>query len=274
MLSDRFNDFQEKLNRLVLEHQRLGYMTCGKELQSQACVELDAIRNEAAVLKAEIVEVGDEDSANAMLGFQCAASALIGELKMWIALKEDRAHDAWTCLVAAQHSAEAALRAHPATGELEKYAKRLAAIEAVVFPPQTFTSAGAVITYAECSICGKEYGECEHVMGRAYMGTFCAKIIKNSRVKEVSVVDEPADKGCRITSVENENGVMVDRMTFRPLPADTSRDTAEATKPSSARKQAAGRSFNATAIIVRSGMEDATSMSSANGEQKGEEECQ
>jgi hypothetical protein len=71
------------------------------------------------------------------------------------------------------------------------------AIEELVFPPQVFFSAGLVVQKSICSICGTEYGDCFHVVGRPYMRELCRRILTNVVPDHVAIVNEPANKRCR-----------------------------------------------------------------------------
>jgi hypothetical protein len=115
----------------------------------------------------------------------------MNELEMWIAFKDDNPNATWDCLINAEMSTINAIRAHPTATQWEKNASRLNDIESLLFPPMTFLSPGMIIKYNECSICGKEYGECNHIRGRAYMGRFCSRILKDVEVEEISFVNEP-----------------------------------------------------------------------------------
>ena len=62
-----------------------------------------------------------------------------------------------------------------------------------------------IVDRSECSICRKEYSECDHITGKSYMGKMCARIIKEFKeLRDVSVVYEPADKRCRIVKMVDE----------------------------------------------------------------------
>jgi hypothetical protein len=117
--------------------------------------------------------------------------------------------------IEAQSNARTALQAHHIAKDLnlEKYTEKLYLLEKLLFPPQMFLSLGLIIKESKCSICGKEYGECKHIVGKAYMGQMCNRIITKSEVKEVSVVEEPANKHARILTV-TDNGVTRDLMTW------------------------------------------------------------
>ena len=154
-----------------------------------------------------------------MLSLENLIDAMINELKMWIALKEDNPNEAWDFLINAQSAVRTAAQAHSIAIDLnaEGYANKLHLLEKLLFPPQMFFSPGLIIEKAECSICGKEYGECEHIVGKAYMGKMCYKIItKIKEMKEVSIVEEPANKHARMLQFTDE-GVTRDFMTWRRI---------------------------------------------------------
>lgn len=194
----------------------LCFATRGSELQEEAANTLKALRERVTELKKQVVTQSDEESANLLLGWENLLTSYIEELNMWVAIKADRMGTAWTSLVLAQRHLSWALRAHPSMSYDADRVERLHDIEHVVFPPQLYSSIGGVVTKTECSICGKEYGECDHVVGRAYMGEFCCRIIRKMDLKEVSLVEEPEDKLCRIASFQ-DGAVVRDYLTLRPV---------------------------------------------------------
>jgi hypothetical protein len=198
-------------------------MSRAKELQVGACVKLSELRKKASALKKQMVAVMDEDSANAMLSFEEMIDALTNELRMWIALKDDDPNSAWSFLVNAQGTARTAMQAHEVARHLEGYIERLHTLEQLLFPPQVFFSPGIVIQHSKCSICERQYGECDHVVGRAYMGEMCVRIITEIKeVKEVSLVNEPANKHARILRI-TDGSVTRDFLTWRVI-SDPSSD--------------------------------------------------
>jgi hypothetical protein len=121
------------------------------------------------------------------------AEAFINELNMWIALKEEKYAKAWDFLVEAQMAATNAMQAHCIADHLESYVVRLSAVEEIIFPNHGFLSIGAIVQKSECTICGQEYGTCDHLVGEPYMGELC----------------------CRFT---DKSGHMVDAFTLRVVP--------------------------------------------------------
>ncbi len=220
-MNDRVVDFQRKFAEIATDCQKFCFMTRAKELQEEACNRLDELYNEAHALKLDLIYQKDEDAANAMLSFENTMTALRDELKMWIALKEDDPGSAWDYLVNAQRDARTALQVHTVGEHLIGYIQHLDILEHVLFPSQMFMSVGIIVTEAICSICGEEYGECDHIKGKAYMGEQCVRIINEvAQLEEVSIVDNPANKHCRIVSF-SDGGVTRDFLTWRVIKKDT-----------------------------------------------------
>ena len=101
---------------------------------------------------------------------------------------------------------------------------RLDAIEKLVFPPQIFLSTGMIVRSEICSICEKDYADCEHLVGMPYWGRFCFRRLKDIRPDHVAIVEEPANKLCRLTHFSAEGG-MRNRMTWRIEPSETQAET-------------------------------------------------
>lgn len=183
-------------------------------LQLEAIENVLAIRESIAPEMAAAIENGNEDYANLLLGCDCVTSALVAELKMWLLLKEDKPDAAWDELVTAQMASVDAVHAHSGFAHLAAHNHKLEAIEHLVFPPQVFVSSGMVVGKQECSICGTEYGDCDHLVGKPYMGRFCYIIAKDFSLDHVAIVEHPADKRCRVQHFYVEDG-MRNRMTWK-----------------------------------------------------------
>jgi hypothetical protein len=77
-----------------------------------------------------------------------------------------------------------------------------------------FLSPGFLILSSKCSICGKEYGFCDHLIGLPYMGQLCAREITEMKIEEISIVPMPANKSARVR-VMSLDGCMRNTMTWR-----------------------------------------------------------
>jgi hypothetical protein len=223
-MNEKVKAFQCEFNEIAEECQMFCFMSRAKEFQVEACKKLDALREKASALKEQMIVLTDEDSANAMLSFEEMIDALVNELKMWIALKEDNPNSAWDFLTNAQSAARTAMQAHEVASHLEGYIERLHALEKFLFPPTLFFSPGIVIKHSKCSICGQEYGECDHVVGRAYMGKMCTRELTDIEVTEVSLVEEPANKRARVLIIK-EGGVTRDFLSWRVISDPLSDET-------------------------------------------------
>jgi hypothetical protein len=200
------------------EAQTMAFLPRASELQEAAMKEIDGFMQKLAERKAGYVRNSDETAANCVLAMEFTLRAVQSELAMWLKVKGESAEEAWNDLIAAQEFLGAALLVRHQLGldttGIENLLRRLLFIEHWVFPPQMFNSIGGTAQRRECSICDAEYDDCDHVIGRAYMGKMCHTIIREANLAEVSFVTNPADKRCRTTHFSDQ-GKMRNRMTWR-----------------------------------------------------------
>ncbi|GER86525.1 hypothetical protein KDW_06870 [Dictyobacter vulcani] len=215
-ISEEIDAFENEWRVLLNECQNFCFATRAKEFQAQAREKLKELEAKAQTLKKKAVSYEVEDSANKLLSFQEIINAISNELSMWIALKDDDAGLAWDCLVNAQMAVKTAMQAHSVASHLDNYSSHLSILEHHLFPKQMFASPGMIIKEARCSICKQEYGECDHLVGKPYMGEICVREIVHVDLKEFSLVEKPANKHARVTSFTDEEGVHRDFLTWRP----------------------------------------------------------
>ena len=217
-MNSKVSNFLQKFTEIIDKYGKFFCYTRGIEFQKYSITKLEAFNKELATLKKEIVDNKDEESANIMLSLQELLNSYIEELKMLVFLKEDRMKEAWKSLVESQYFLRSAFQASDIVIGLgaENRANRLFLIEDLLFPPQTFMSISAIVENSECSICGQDYGKCNHVKGKPYMGELCCRVItKIKEVNDVSILTkEPANKLCRIESF-TDRGHWRDIMTWR-----------------------------------------------------------
>lgn len=216
-MNTRVTELLGQFRETVAECERFCYAARAREFQVESIANLGTLESAISALKAEMVEVGDEDAANCLLSLGLAAGALRLELNMWVALKDDDAALAWNSLVDAQSRASNAIRAHAVSHHLERYVQRLEDLERLLFPPMTFMSVGMVIRESRCSICGSEYGDCDHVKGEVYMGEMCGREITRADLTDISIVPRPANKRARLTVI-SDAGTRRDLLTWRVIP--------------------------------------------------------
>ena len=152
------------------------------------------------------IQNGTPREANILLGLRALVQAGVAELELYLLLKQDLPDEAWDQLIKAQSSIGAAMRADLSFLFLEAKAIRLRALEDYLFPPQQFLSAGLIVGYQECSICKESYDQCNHIAGRPYHGRFCNIILKDVTGDHVALVDEPANRHCRVTAFSVPGG--------------------------------------------------------------------
>lgn len=212
------NEFIKKYNSSLQTIQSEAIFVRGIELQKEKLSLVDELISEVILLKEEAIIEQIEDKANFLLCLQFACEAMKNELHLIIALKEDEAAKAWDYLIDAQNLVWLSIRNNPFKGEyLTGYAQRLHLYEILLFPQTKLASRGCIVGKTECSICNQPYGDCEHIKGHFYMGKLCNEIIQELiSLEEISLVDNPADKKCRIISY-SENGKSFDVLTHREL---------------------------------------------------------
>ena len=215
-MNEAAKSFNNELNSILNNYLQFCFLSRGKEFQLKKLEELEKIKKEAINLKNKAIAIEDEDSANAMLSSEEIINSIMSELKMWIAFKDDNPNVAWDYLIESEMSTLNAIRAHSIAAHWEENAARLNNLECLLIPPMTFFSPGMIIKYSECSICGKEYGECNHVRGRAYMGRFCYRILKDVEVEEVSFVSDPVSKRHRVIAIADDD-IIRDFLTLLPI---------------------------------------------------------
>jgi hypothetical protein len=215
----KIKSYLKKFNKAINELSKFFFMARAKEFQEETIAKLTSLVKEAIALRKQKIKSKEENAANTMLCVENILNAAVNELKMWLALKVDDPNTAWDFLISAQRAIRTALQAHDIAKNYnaEAYISKLHALEKLLFPPQKFLSPAVIIERAQCSICGKEYGECTHLLGKAYMGSICCQIIKKiKKTDHVAFVEYPADKHARVVEITND-GITRDYMTWRIL---------------------------------------------------------
>lgn len=211
---------RERFTATAQELQTLAFIPRDSDLQQLAVERAGQLIDFLMDQKAGAIKAGDEPWANELLLLELAATAVTEQLKMCLALKREAAEAAWDHLVHAQSACLGAIKVRqqvdfgPEPEALENLHAYLLQIEATVFPPQSFMSIGGTVGHRECSICGQEYEDCDHIKGRAYTGRMCCTILRNIDLEEVSLVDEPANKCARVTHF-SDGGGRRNKMTWR-----------------------------------------------------------
>lgn len=214
-------EFENLLNQIEDEifgiHSKYGFIVRGIEFQEEAIKKLEELINRVKELKESYIQQENEPCANSLFTYELYIESIIYEISMLINIKKDNPTIAWEDLVKTQASIDAALRIGFRSEDiLKNHRRKLHHLEKLLFPPQMFTSMGFIVEESRCSLCEDDYESCEHIGGMAYMGRMCVEIIEKSKLKEISIVENPADKMCRVLSFE-ENGKKIDAFTLREV---------------------------------------------------------
>jgi hypothetical protein len=167
----------------------------------------------------------DGAAANMLLSAQCFASALASEIDMWLALREGNPDAAWSKLIDAEEYMDVAARAHATDGTSEM-AARLAQLEEMLFPAVVYLSCSFRYRSGTCTICDQKFDECPHEEDGVYVGRLCREVNRlDMRLLEVSVVDSPRDKRCRLATREDGEGVHRNWFTGEIVEGESKGDT-------------------------------------------------
>jgi hypothetical protein len=204
-----------EFNKMAAIAQKKAFITVGIEIQQEEIEVLINYIKELASLKKEFVEKKLGNEANLIFTFENSFKVLQYELEMLVFIKQDKMAEAWDKLVDAQVVFENVVRTYPfEANSLKGYLERLNNYEKLLFPKLHFQSAGGIIKESKCSICDNDYDKCDHLKGKLYMGEMCCRIITEMELEEVSYVENPANKHCRVLTIEM-NEKIIDIMTLR-----------------------------------------------------------
>jgi hypothetical protein len=207
----------EEFNEVASIAQKKAFITIGIEIQKEEIENLGIYRKKLFDLKQDFAKKKLENEANLIYCIENSILAVQYELQMLINIKEDKMSEAWGNLVNSQVIYGTVVSNYPF--ELESgtsYLERLANYEKLLFPNLYFQSAGGIIKKSHCSICKKKSGKCDHLKGKLYNGELCCRNITEMELEEVSLVETPANKHCRVITIE-KNGKKIDIMTLREV---------------------------------------------------------
>jgi len=206
----------DNFNNLIARAENIVIFTRDKTLQKEEIKNIKKFILKAEKLKTENKSNYSEQELNFILCLIISADTIALELSMIIHLKENKMDFAWSSLVQAQNQILLVVSNHPfSNGEyLKGYIEKLDAYEKFLFPKMIFASTGGIIKKTRCSICAKEYEECDHLKGKMYKGELYVREIHEIELEEVSLVENPANKLCRQLQVEYK-GKMVDTLTLK-----------------------------------------------------------
>jgi hypothetical protein len=217
MMSIKLKTFNKVFNNVVQNNLRFLYFTRAIEFQTQAIADFESLLKKTSYMKKEMIKQKNEKMSNELLSLENLLLAYINELRMYVYLKKDDMNKAWESLVNAQSALRTAFQADDIVIKYngEAYMQKLELIEKSFFPHQTFDSIEAKAHSSDCSICGREYGTCGHLVGKPYMGEICYRIMRGLEFQGLAIlVENPASKHHRVTQI-SDNEYMRDVMTWR-----------------------------------------------------------
>lgn len=215
IISPSVKGILDEFNILIHQSQDIAIFTRNIELQKQEQNNLNCFIEKANKLAKKNKKKISELELNLISCLIFSANAIKNELSMLVNLKEGEMSAAWNDLIRAQNEISIVACNHPfSDGKyLNGYLSRLDAYEKLIFPQMTYASVGGIIKESKCSICNKDYEECEHLKGKMYNGKLCVRKIHKLELEEVSIVENPANKLCRGLTIERD-GKSVDVLTL------------------------------------------------------------
>jgi len=220
---DNPNLLLTEFNEMARIAQSKSFITIGVELQKDEINTLELYRGDLAELKKQFVERNQEPEANLVYCIDAILRVMQYELEMLVNIKEDKMAEAWGNLANAQTILPTAIRNLPFEEKsLYNYVVKLTNYERLLFPKLYFSSVGGIIKKSECSICHQDPNLCDHLKGKLYMGELCLTLISEMELEEVSFVDNPANKHCRIMTIEHDEKT-IDILTLREVEKKSNR---------------------------------------------------
>lgn len=195
--------FLQKFNEQVTAAEVFIIATRSSKLQKETLSDLNTLYEQATEEKRAAQANKNEEYANILLGCQCVIMALASSIAMWLFIKEGDPDKAWDKLIEAQNSSINAMRASDSFNHVGSLYQHLSVIEQLVFPPQVFISSGMIAQEQTCSICNKNYEDCEHIVCMPYNGEFCSIRMGKFEADHVAIVKSPVDKRCRVVSFDD-----------------------------------------------------------------------
>jgi len=192
------------------------FITRDKTIFEEQLSLLKTLKSKILETKNEFIDQQNENEANKWLSIENICLAIIEGLSLFLALKQNDPDSAWNHLITAQNHSHWSNNEYGLSGNIQRDSiSHFNNIELVLFPPQSFVSISMVSEQSECSICHKEFSECEHIRGEAYMGKACSETATKIRdMHHMAIVSHPDDKRCRVTHYGDKDPPTINKMTL------------------------------------------------------------
>ncbi len=178
--------------------------------------------------KQQAIQNDVELHANLFLYMQLTAQTIRSIFITFHEVKAEKNLEAWMSLIDAYEYSDVASRTlltidkNPEESVLGAHAKLksiITAIEHGIFPEHNvYNSPGLIETIGDCSVCRAAFLDCDHVEGRIYSGVYCMRVNRTPLdLEHSSIVKNPRDRRCIITSRRDSSGQAVDVFSREPI---------------------------------------------------------
>lgn len=231
-----FELIDKKFSDAVLDLVRTLHLTLSARIIRLKIEELDELILIHKSYKYQAIKREDEFHADCFFYMQCVLACIRSMYIVFDEIKKEGNNKAWGALIDAYDYIDIAAKAGKKTnippgkdGVLgtTKIRSSIVSIENAIFPSHgKYNSPGFVESIGECSVCGGAFGECDHVEGEIYMGTFCQRVNRELLdVEHFALVDNPRDRRCIFTSGYDDSGIAVDVFSREPLSEQMAENT-------------------------------------------------
>jgi len=100
-MTKEINDIINGYNTIIIDCHRFCNASTAAEFQIELLRQIDELRVKVVELKNKAIDDKHEPAANMLLSLEKMLEALAHELRMWLALKDNRPRDAWKALIQA-----------------------------------------------------------------------------------------------------------------------------------------------------------------------------
>lgn len=217
MNADTFKEIHSKFCEAINKLQIYNNYTVSLELKKTAienCIHfIKFIKNE----KYKAIRNQNSTIANQLFHMQCVLNCILSSLKIWLYIDNNQFKNGWDSLIDAYEYLFIAKKINEYEGLLN-LEKHLNSIENCIFPKRKiYLSAAFTSTIGSCSICNKDFHECNHIENNVYCGQLCYRTnISNIKGNHVAFVDNPKDRRCIVTSYGQENSI-IDSFTLEEI---------------------------------------------------------
>lgn len=192
------------------------FITASKSVIEKWVRKLDESIKENRRMKRYFMQNNNDFASGTFLYSHCMLSAIKSIYLAFKYIKSDEGGKSWMLFVDASDYLDVARlfldKFRMNSAGHEHFVGFLKALENSIFPTnQLFVSPGAKETLGDCSVCGEDFFDCEHIERDIYNGVLCQRV--NKRIIEanhIALVKNPRDRRCVIRTIESKDGSVLD----------------------------------------------------------------